>query len=497
MLKIIEIELKDKIRKKSFLWILFISIFIPFFVFPNEKFFLNSLLIEVENYKQFSHSSWVSMAVAYCSTLILPLFCIIYTKNSIILDKNKFPIIFISKLDNISYFIAKYISNIILSLIVLLFLILGSLLVTIINFPIFEINFYSFISPFIVLIPNCLITIAITNFIDVIFNNKKITMVSNYALIIIYFLIVLPINNIGGFVSGSDLIRNSILMSQFEQYGIYLNEIRVLGNVSFEKIIGEKTLVLYGILDVKNAIFHFFSLTIVSVIITGISSYIFLIRNKYFEFAVSTKTKVKVDNKASILPKLIITNNSFLNSILIRFYLLIKENKMFLLLYFVINIICSIFIKVELVKLVFLPMSFVLLNQLISSIGAKDYKNDFINTFKSLPNNKLLLPCNIISAFIIVILVSLPSLITMFVLNQDIYSIILITLILNFILLSCLSGEVTKQTKLFEIIFLLIIYTLTSLFTSPINLINFQTIIILFVTNLILFALCSILRYKR
>lgn len=458
-------DLKNIVRSKAFIRLIFVTLLFPVFVFPSEYLNFRSLIIDEKVYAQFAHISWLPVTVAYCATIVFPIFCIGYSKNLLTSDTDKFPLMFTANFSSISYVIGKYFSCIIQLLTILFVLIVGTLFVSIINFPISEFSFYSFFSPFIVLIAPSFLFLAVTMLVDIICCNKNINIVINLLIFLFIFILTMSVPMFNGKfdILGQNTIRTSILISGYESSGIYPHSIKPLGSVASDSFIGKKILELNGIFDLNYTIISGLIILLISFLLLVLTCIIFrhkisfvLDKNLFF----SKNNKKYLKDRNSILFYLLFTKNITLNLLIIRLFTQFKQNMRSLLFCFAFNFICSITMKSETAQLIFLPISFISYSELLSLVGAQDYKNHFLVSFYAIPQKNLLLISSAVSAFILVVFTNIPFIIMMIQLKQYICIITLIVLIFFFISLSSIFAEVTKNNNWFKILYTIILFVL-------------------------------------
>ncbi|MFA7167526.1 MAG: ABC transporter permease subunit [Sphaerochaetaceae bacterium] len=148
-------DFKDRIRNFSFLVLTALAALGTFLAVPNLNSPVTTMVIEPRYFAQASDPSWISMATATCMGIFLPLVGVIYCQNTISRDNSTgvLSLIRTSPMNRFSYLFSKFLSNCFILFFVLAVIIVGSLVMVFIRFPNQRLSAYSFLTPFLPLLP--------------------------------------------------------------------------------------------------------------------------------------------------------------------------------------------------------------------------------------------------------------------------------------------------------------------------------------------------------
>lgn len=157
-------DFEDRIRNFSFLVITAFAALGAFLAVPNLNFPVTTMVIEPEHFAQASDPSWIPMAAAICAGIFLPLVGVIYCKNTISRDQSTgvLSLIQTSSTNKFSYLFSKFLSNCFILSGILAVIAVGSLVMVFIRFPNQRLSVYSFLTPFLSLLPGLIFCASIS-----------------------------------------------------------------------------------------------------------------------------------------------------------------------------------------------------------------------------------------------------------------------------------------------------------------------------------------------
>lgn len=157
-------DFKDRIRNFSFLVITAFAALGAFLAVPNLSFPVTTMVIEPGHFAQASDPSWIPMAAAICAGIFLPLVEVIYCKDTISRDQSTgvLSLIQTSPTNKFSYLFSKFLSNCFILFGVLTVIAAGSLVMVFIRFPHQRLSVYSFLTPFLSLLPGLVFCASIS-----------------------------------------------------------------------------------------------------------------------------------------------------------------------------------------------------------------------------------------------------------------------------------------------------------------------------------------------
>lgn len=154
---------KERTRSFSFLALCALSVLAAFLFVPDPNAVITSIAVDADCFLQGTNWTWIPMASALCSGVLLPVIGFFYLRNSLALDRKTGTVnlIYTSPLNRITYLAGKYLSNIFIMLFLLFIVVLSSLCMTIFHFPGVEISIFHYVSFFISIIPGIFLCSAV------------------------------------------------------------------------------------------------------------------------------------------------------------------------------------------------------------------------------------------------------------------------------------------------------------------------------------------------
>lgn len=154
----------ERARKFAFLAITALAVLGAFWAVPNSKLPVTSIVIEPNHFAQASDPSWIPMAAAICAGIFLPLIGVMYCKNTLSRDKETgvLSLVQTSSTGKVPYFMGKFLSNCLTLFCILAVIAGGSLVMVLVRFPDHRLSVYSFLTPFLSLLPGLVFCASIS-----------------------------------------------------------------------------------------------------------------------------------------------------------------------------------------------------------------------------------------------------------------------------------------------------------------------------------------------
>ncbi len=162
-------DLRERTRRFSFWAMAALCLFAAFMFVPNPATSFRVLVLDAHIYAQASNPSWIPMASALCTGLLLPLLGFAFVKNAIGADRDSgtMNLLQSTRLPRLRYIGGKFGANLGILLAMLGVLILGALVMATIKFPGRWLSPWVLFSPFLALIPGLVFTSALAVFCEV------------------------------------------------------------------------------------------------------------------------------------------------------------------------------------------------------------------------------------------------------------------------------------------------------------------------------------------
>lgn len=156
-------DFKERTRRFSFLVLCVLSIFAAFLFVPDPDAEMTSIAVDVQYFSQAANWTWIPMASALCTGVLLPVTGFFYLRNALCLDRKTgvADLIDTSPVGRIRYLFGKYLSNLLILLCMLLVVSLTSFCMTILQFPGMEISAVHCFSYFLCVIPGIFLCAAL------------------------------------------------------------------------------------------------------------------------------------------------------------------------------------------------------------------------------------------------------------------------------------------------------------------------------------------------
>lgn len=164
-------DFKMRTRRKSFIMLCAFLLLAAYCFVPHKE----GISIEVvSGYRPLSDPTWIPMSAAVAAALFLPLIGFLYVKNVMDTDRNTGVINLVnaSAIDKLTYMLGKFLSNVFLLLCFLLIIMAGALLMMAVHFPGQYCSLYAFITPFLAVIPGLFFVSALSSLFEAPSSNK-------------------------------------------------------------------------------------------------------------------------------------------------------------------------------------------------------------------------------------------------------------------------------------------------------------------------------------
>ena len=156
-------DFREHTRRFSFIALCALSVLAAFLFVPDPYAEMTSIAVDADYFSQATNWTWIPMASALCTGMLLPVAGFFYLRNSLTLDRKTGTVnlIYTSPVNRVVYLTGKYLSNSLILICILSVVILASFFMTLLNFPYMEIPVFHFLSYFISIIPGIFLCSAI------------------------------------------------------------------------------------------------------------------------------------------------------------------------------------------------------------------------------------------------------------------------------------------------------------------------------------------------
>lgn len=161
-------DFKERTRRFSFLALCVLAVLAAFLFVPNPDAEMTSIAVDAQYFSQTTNWTWIPMASALCTGVLLPVTGFFYLRNSLSLDRKTgiVDLVYTSPASRVTYLFGKYLSNLLILLCMLLVVTLTSFCMTIFQFPSMEISAVHCFSYFLCMIPGIFLCAALTLMIE-------------------------------------------------------------------------------------------------------------------------------------------------------------------------------------------------------------------------------------------------------------------------------------------------------------------------------------------
>lgn len=156
-------DFRERTRRFSFIALCALSVLAAFLFVPDPNAEVTSITVDADYFSQIINWTWIPVASALCTGMLLPLIGFFYLRNSLTLDRKTGTVnlIYTSPVNKVVYLAGKYLSNSLILICILCVVILSSFIMTLLNFPDMKIPVLHFLSYFISIIPGIFLCSAI------------------------------------------------------------------------------------------------------------------------------------------------------------------------------------------------------------------------------------------------------------------------------------------------------------------------------------------------
>lgn len=156
-------DLKERTRRFSFLALCALSVLAAFLFVPDSEAEMTSIAVDADYFLQGTNWTWIPMASALCTGMLLPLAGFFYLRNTLSFDRKTgtMALVYTSPVRRVSYLTGKYISNLLLLTLVLAVVVVSSLCMTLIHFPGSAFSVLHFLSFFAGILPGIFLCAAV------------------------------------------------------------------------------------------------------------------------------------------------------------------------------------------------------------------------------------------------------------------------------------------------------------------------------------------------
>lgn len=157
-------DFKERTRRFSFLVLCVLSVLAAFLFVPNPDSEMTSIAVDARYFSQATNWTWIPMASALCTGVLLPVTGFFYLRNSLSLDRKTgiVDLVYTSPVGRVTYLLGKYLSNLLILLCMLLVVSLTAFCMTILQCPGMEISAAHCFSYFLCIVPGIFLCAALS-----------------------------------------------------------------------------------------------------------------------------------------------------------------------------------------------------------------------------------------------------------------------------------------------------------------------------------------------
>ena len=156
-------DFRERTRRFSFIALCALSVLAAFLFIPDPNAEITSITVDADYFSQAINWTWIPVASALCTGMLLPLIGFFYLRNSLTMDRKAgiVNLIYTSPVNRVVYLAGKYLSNSLIMICILSVVVLSSFFMTLLNFPDMEIPVLHFLSYFMSIMPGIFLCSAI------------------------------------------------------------------------------------------------------------------------------------------------------------------------------------------------------------------------------------------------------------------------------------------------------------------------------------------------
>ncbi|MEQ5993585.1 ABC transporter permease [Enterococcus faecalis] len=306
-------SIKQRIRRFSFWAIAAVALTSSFLLVPkNQIGGMHVMSIEPSVFLQAGNPTWIPIAAALVLTIFLPLIGFVYIRDLVNIDRNTrtMDILLSSGVGRFRYVFGKLIAGFILLLLLLGIVMCGSLITILITFHGESISIWTFISPFLALVPGLLFISAFSLILETasIFGRVNSSALGIF-LFVLFFLVSLtysmslaegnPYSSANFDFTGLLLLEKTINIAVIATIGKSVNDMTIFGSNNYSYI-GNKQLYFTGIPKDINVFFNMFFVIGLALLITFIAA--LLLEKRPAKVTQKKKIKFRKQVKGQVKP---------------------------------------------------------------------------------------------------------------------------------------------------------------------------------------------------
>lgn len=472
MIKIIKATIKERIQQQSFYIMLIIIVVFSFLFIPKNEINIQVFSILRSKFIQVGNSTWIPVGIAYSFAFVLPFISFFYFKNIMIVDEknNILNYVLTSPISRFKYMLAKVLTNAIILNFFILLIMIVSYVYTLTFFKTNELSVYQFFSYFTPLIFSSIFFCSIANFFQCTEKLRNIYgTICFFILFLAYYFMSLLILNPNYILRGLDFSGLTSIMSNiYECVGTNQFNPPGITYVNYSNI-GTQQLYFTGIRYTFIDFFSFLQMSLLSfILIIKASKNYFNNKDLWLKHEIYDDNNLdeSFSNKYSEIEnfkyKSVNTNDNFnILGVKNEIKLMISNCSIYVWVTVYVGSLFCLFLN-EIVSFVrLLPIIFLLLTPVFSSLGSDEYKFNVFSMISTLPNGKINQALyRLLGGIIVSFIVSIPLLIKLlicFKLNLLVSLIVIVILIPS---VALFLGEIFKTSKTYEVISVLIFISL-------------------------------------
>lgn len=191
---------------------------------------MTSVTVDAAYFLQGTNWTWIPMASALCTGMLLPVAGFFYLRNTLSFDRKTgaIDLVYTSPVSRISYLAGKYISDLFLLVFILFVVIVSSFCMTLMHFPDSEFSILHFLSFFVSILPGIFLCSALALLTEAIpvFRSRSGSWMADVLFFVMYIICVtLMVDNLQGVIArffdmtGFAWMKDSIDRSVFQVTG--------------------------------------------------------------------------------------------------------------------------------------------------------------------------------------------------------------------------------------------------------------------------------------
>lgn len=454
------VDLLNNIRKPSFMMVILAMSVLAMLFLPQSD--ASYKTIDVDGYRGVYDSAWIGDTLAILNVCFLPYILFYYLRGSIQNDTSslRLPIFAVSKLNKVEYVTGKYLSNLLLSLMLLICMCVIALFMQLWIGESRSIDLVQLLLPQLVhVVPLLVLLCAVCALFDC------VPMLQGSVGNIGYFLVVSFFIFAYGFeVFGIDAIKQQIEIAVTEISGSTSNEMSV-GLISKDENEVIQQFVWQGASYSSALLYNLALVAAISVSLLVLSVMVFSF-NRQLKRATPERSAPAALNwlwlpirKIDTTFAKLCSKSRFLTMLHHEISLLTRGMSIYLYLGLAALWLIQAFVSLEILRTAILPLSVLLSGIVLSSLGQRESASrmgDLIANASML--NRLQFPAMYIAALLFLTLCCLPT-VARYVLSGEWYALFVLGTGFAFTVgLAILLGILTKTPRTFEIVFVLIWY---------------------------------------